>query len=410
MNDKVTRFRAAYASLQTISVTGTNGKTTTTSMIDCIVAASNEPCARLTTLGSFVNGEPVSVGDTSTEFLRTIELAVESGVTTFALEVTSKALMSGWAQKWPAQVAVFTNISRDHMDMHSSPEAYLAAKAQLFMTVPDGAHCILNACDPYSEFIAETVPEHAEIHYYAVGSHSLPSTPALSATEVRCTRFGLDIQLSESDLASKLGNRLQLSVVGEVHAHNALAAALATYHAGISPDAIVLGLSNFRGVPGRFEIVCSEPLIVVDYAHTPDGLRGTLETARQLVGDSGQLHLVFGCGGERDPGKRPQMGLVADEGADRITISNDNPRRECPENIADDIVSGVPSLSNRWRRCLDRPEAIRRVVAEAGPQDVIVIAGKGHESVQEIAGNKFPMSDIALVSAALALIEPNKGL
>lgn len=399
--DEKSRFLAAHASLETIAVTGTNGKTTVTSMVDSIVAATGQPSARLTTLGSFVDGQRVDVGDSSTEFLRTVELAVKSKVRFFALEVTSKALMTGWGQKWPAHVAVFTNISRDHMDMHASPEAYLAAKAQLFISVPANAHCVLNACDPYSDFIAETIPDHAQVHYYAADKPALSQKPTLAASEIRCSRSGLDIQLIDSSLARELGGSLQLPIVGEVHAHNALAAALAAHLAGIDAKAIVRGLANFQGVPGRFEIVATKPLTVVDYAHTPDGLRGTLETARQLVGDGGELHAVFGCGGERDPGKRPQMGKVAQEHADRVTITNDNPRRECAKSIAAEILTGAPEAAKSWRLCLDRPKAIEAALREAKDSDVVVIAGKGHESFQEIAGQKLPMSDVTLAKAAL---------
>ncbi len=393
------RFHAAYAQLQTIAVTGTNGKTTTTSMLASIVLASGQSSARLTTLGAFVNGREIEVGDSSSEFLRTVEAAIEAGTQNFCLEVTSKALMGGWGQKWPAHIAVFTNLSRDHLDMHRSPEAYLAAKAQLFMGAADGAHCILNAADVVSEYIAEVVPAHASVHYYNAPCFEVPSQ--LQAQRVQYSRDGLVLDLEDSALARDLGGRLLLPIVGEVHADNALAAALAAHWAGFEAEAIVKGLSTFTGVPGRFEVVCKEPLVIVDYAHTPDGLRKTLETARKLMRGSGQLRLVFGCGGERDLGKRAQMGAIAHQRADLVVVTNDNPRRENPQSIAEQIASGAEGPGALWSQVLDREKAIHQTIRGMQAEDVLVIAGKGHEQVQELGRSRIAMCDVQLAKAAL---------
>jgi UDP-N-acetylmuramoyl-L-alanyl-D-glutamate--2,6-diaminopimelate ligase len=397
--DQQARFAAAYSTLKTIAVTGTNGKTTTVSMIAAIVAASGETEAKLTTLGSFIAGERFAAGGPATEFLHTVEAAGAAGVKTFALEVTSKALRSGWAQKWPAHIAVFTNLSRDHLDMHFSAEAYFAAKAQLFLCVADQGQCVLNAADTNAALLAEAIAKDTPIHWYA--SQSCPEPLALSATGVQSSRAGLTIALADSALARALGGELRLAVVGMVHADNALAAALATHLAGYSASAIVAGLENFAGVPGRFQIVGSDPLTVVDYAHTPDGLRGTLESARGLVAEGGCLRLVFGCGGERDQGKRSEMGRIAHALADDVTITNDNPRREDPMAIAMQIEAGVQGAGARWRICLDREQAVREVIAGARAQDVIVIAGKGHEDTQEVQGESIVMCDVDLARAAL---------
>ena len=368
-------------------------------MVASIVAASGQKSSHLTTLGCFVGETLLPSAPTATEFLRTVEAAIDAGVKTFALEVTSKALRNGWAQQWPADVAVFTNLSRDHLDMHGSPEAYLAAKAQLFMHVRQGAHCVLNAADANAALLAEAIPEHATIHYY--NAQGGDETCSLSATSVASTRDGLRIQLQPSALADALGGALQLPIVGDVHASNALAAALAAHCAGFAPDAIVQGLAAFRGVDGRFEVVGSEPLTIVDYAHTPDGLRGTLNTARGLVRGTGRLLLVFGCGGERDVGKRPLMAAVAHALADAVLVTNDNPRRENPEAIAEQIRSGAKGPGASWSLCLDRPDAIDQVVQAAHPDDVVIIAGKGHEQVQEIDGTCIAMCDRELALNAL---------
>jgi UDP-N-acetylmuramoyl-L-alanyl-D-glutamate--2,6-diaminopimelate ligase len=395
------RFRKAHRALETIAVTGTNGKTTTTSMVAAIVAASGEAPACLTTLGSFVGGQKIDAGPPEAEFLQTVESALGAGVKTFALEVTSKALRGGWAQQWPAKVAVFTNLSRDHIDMHSTPEAYFAAKAQLFMQVAEEGCCVLNAGDENAGLLAEAIPDRIPIYWYSTSPSERPLT--LTATKVESTRRGLHITLASSELADALGGELHLPIIGDVHADNALAAALATHCAGYGPDAIVAGLEAFSGVRGRFEVVAPIPLTVVDYAHTPDGLRGTLETARQLVAPGASLRLVFGCGGERDQGKRAEMGRVAHTMADYVILTNDNPRREDPARIAEHIQSGARGAGARWQVCLQRELAIREAITDAGAEDVVVVAGKGHESTQEVQGREIPMCDRELATAALAL-------
>lgn len=394
------RFKKAHHALRTIAVTGTNGKTTTTSMVAAIVAASGEAEARLTTLGSTIAGKTMDPEPPETEFLSTVEVAIAAGVKTFALEVTSKALRSGWAQQWPAHVAVFTNLSRDHIDMHATAEAYFAAKAQLFMHVADGGSCVLNAGDENAELLAETLAEHTPIFWYS----TRPSDRSLSlaAQRVESTREGLHISLASSSLADALGQTLHLPIIGDVHADNALAAALAAHCAGYGADAIREGLQSFSGVRGRFEVVAREPLTVVDYAHTPDGLRGTLDTARGLVAPGGCLRLVFGCGGERDQGKRAEMGRVAHDMADDVILTNDNPRREEPARIAQQIQAGAQGPGAHWQVCLDRAAAVRQAVSAASDADVVVIAGKGHESTQEVQGEKIPMCDVELATAALA--------
>ena len=384
---RLERFQRAHGALRTAAVTGTNGKTTTVSMIASIIAASGEPHARLTTLGAWVNGEAVVASTPADEFLETVERAVAQGVKTLALEMTSKALLKGLARRWRPHVSVFTNLSRDHLDMHQSPEEYLAAKAQLFMALPPKGVAVLNAECPASALIEEVIPTHARVVHYSLGENA-----DLGATRVEASLQGTTIALAPGPLADAMGGTLQLEAVGAVHAQNALGAALACAELGYAPAAIHTGLQAFRTVPGRFEIVREDPVVVVDYAHTPVGLAGTLATARQLVGQA-RVICVFGCGGERDKGKRPIMGQVAHRGADIAVLTSDNPRREDPDEIADDIVSGVSGVGARWHRDMDRGRAIDWAISEAGSEDLVVIAGKGHEVEQEIEGVRLPFSD-----------------
>lgn len=397
MSDLALRFARAHRALRTIAVTGTNGKTTTTSMIEAIVAASGEPSARLTTLGASVAGELVETESASDEFLLAVERAVQAGVRTFALEVTSKALAFGFAQRWPPNIAVFTNLSHDHLEAHGSAEAYLASKAQLFMVLGETGTAVLNRDDPASAMIDEVTPASVRRLGYSLRDRDAD----LAALRVEARVDGTTLTLAPSPLANVLGDTLELRAPGDVHAQNALAAALATHAAGYNAESIRAGLASFLGVPGRFEIIARAPLVVVDYAHTPDGLEGTLQTARALTADHAALVCVFGCGGGRDRAKRPAMGEIAARLADRVIVTTDNPRFEDAGAIAASIVDGARQGSGTTEVVLDRRDAITLAISEASDRDVVVIAGKGHEAVQEIAGVARPFSDAAVVRDAL---------
>jgi UDP-N-acetylmuramoyl-L-alanyl-D-glutamate--2,6-diaminopimelate ligase len=389
------RFAAALRRLTTVATTGTNGKTTTTSMVASIVAASGEPSARLTTVGGEVSGRAIEAPDLPSLFLATVEEAVAAGVRTLALEVTSMALAGGFAARWPPSVAVFTNITRDHLDLHGSPEAYLAAKAQLFMALRDGGTAVLNGDDPASALVREVISPGVRVVTFSTRTEA-----TLRATSVRSREDGLLVSLADGPLARALGGGLSLGARGEVHARNALAAALAADAAGYGPEAIREGLARFVAVAGRFEVISRDPMVVVDYAHTPDALDATLASARALC--RGDLHCVFGCGGDRDEGKRPLMGAVVDALADVAWLTSDNPRSEDPEAIMDAVLTGVSIPRARWVREVDRARAIAGAIASANPEDVVLVAGKGHERTQEIRGQEIPFDDAAVARAALA--------
>jgi UDP-N-acetylmuramoyl-L-alanyl-D-glutamate--2,6-diaminopimelate ligase len=399
------RFAAAHERLVTVATTGTNGKTTTTSMVAAIVAAAGEPSARVTTVGAWVGDEKVPAPTLLDEFLGAVERAVAAGVRTLALEVTSKALASGIARRWPPHVGVFTNLTRDHMDVHGSPEAYLAAKAQLFMALPPGGVAVLNADDPAAALLAEVMPAGVRVERFSVRGAACEL--AAAAVEVRPGRTRA--VLVPSELARELGGELVLGVTGGVHAQNALGAALAARAAGYAAEAIRTGLAGFRGVPGRFEAVGERPLVVVDYAHTPDGLVGTLATARELCGN-GRVICVFGCGGDRDAGKRPEMGQAAVTHADVVLVTSDNPRQEDPLAIIAQVLAGAEEarasagrMNPREVSLLSEPDraaAIRRAIELADDRDVVVVAGKGHERVQWIGSNQLPFSDVEVASSA----------
>ena len=392
---------AARARFRVVCVTGTNGKTTTTSMLAAIVEAAGEPSARITTLGSVVAGVEIAREATSRAFELAIEAAERAGVRTLAIETTSEALHAGFAASFPADVAVFTNFSRDHLDAHGTPEAYLAAKAQLFVHARGVA--VFNAADAASALLDEITPPQVTRLAYAARAVD-PACAAfprsLVASRVVVERDRTRVELEGSPRAESLGGALSLRVVGAVNAENALAAALAADALGYDARAIGAGLAAFAGVRGRFEVVSRAPLVAIDYAHTPDALERTLAQARALA--TGRVLVVFGCGGDRDPGKRGEMGSVAARGADVVIVTTDNPRRERAEDIADAVCAGAKEGPGELRRIPDRAAAIRAAIELAARSDIVVVAGKGHETVQLVGERETPFDDAEVARTALA--------
>jgi UDP-N-acetylmuramoyl-L-alanyl-D-glutamate--2,6-diaminopimelate ligase len=390
--------------LTTLAVTGTNGKTSTTSMIASIAAAAGEPPVRVTTLGMWVGDEQLADDSSMASFVRTVRRAREVGARTLALEVTSRALEAGFAARWPAQIAVFTNLTHDHLDRHRTPERYLAAKAQLFVRLRPAGVAVLNAADPAAALLAEVVPPHARCVGFLAqpGGQRVANLPAeLCVARLECDERGIRIDLAASPLAADLGGTLQLRVLGAFQADNALAAAVAAAAAGYGADAIRRGLADFGGVPGRFEACSRDPLVLVDFAHTPDALSRVLQSARLLaVRHGGRLGCVFGCGGERDAEKRPLMGELADRLADVVWLTTDNPRSERPTEIAAMARAGASGRAI-WHDLPDRRTAIGAAVRWAGPHDVVVIAGRGPETHQQLASGRVALLDSDAVREAL---------
>jgi UDP-N-acetylmuramoyl-L-alanyl-D-glutamate--2,6-diaminopimelate ligase len=274
------------------------------------------------------------------------------------------------------------------------------------MNLLPGGAAVLNAADPSSALLDEvTGPGIRRLAYAArpvdPACASLPL--ALSALEVTVDRGGAHVRLATSPLAEQLGGELRLRIVGHVHAENALAAAVAADALGYPSGAIREGLESFPGVPGRFEVVerGAGPMVVVDYAHTPDALERTLALARGLVkGAKGRVICVFGCGGDRDQGKRPEMGRVAARGADVVIVTTDNPRSEDPERIVEKILSGIEGRFSRTRRITDRGQAIREAIALAREPDIVVVAGKGHEKSQIFRDHVVLFDDVEVARSA----------
>ena len=383
--------------LLSVGVTGTNGKTSTTGFIAGLLGLLAHPVASVTTLGCFLDDQRLEVPGHYDGFLQTLERCWQSGGRYAALELTSEALALGFAKAWPCRIGVFTNLSHDHTDAHGSVEHYLASKAQLFMALPPGGTAVLNARDEASALLRDVLGPEVNVVSYGVTSRGAAWVPPdLAADEIELSWSGTRATLAPSRRFPGLPSRLQLPAIGEIFVENALAALGAALAAGVPGAKAVARLAELGPPAGRFQLVRERPYVVVDYAHTPDALARTLGTARALC--QGELTLVFGAGGDRDRAKRPLLGAAA-RSADHLVLTSDNPRSEDPVAIMDAVRAGVGDHPDLVLEA-DRAVAIQLAIGRAKPDDVVLIAGKGHELTQEVLGARSPFSDVAIVEQA----------
>ena len=392
--------------LFTVGITGTNGKTTTTAWVAAALqrlarSTGAGPVARATTVGFFLDDEERTIEKSYTGFVDAMSVCVERGGRYAAIELTSEALANGFARAWQCQVGVFTNLTHDHLDAHGSPEHYLASKAQLFVSLQPGATAVLNAGDPVFALLTEVMPEGVKVLSYAVPSRgAVQGTPDLVATSVDVSWRGTRITCAVRDAASGLPAEVTVRAVGDVYAENALAALLGAVAAGVPPADATAALAEAPAPPGRFEVIHDKPYVVVDYAHSPDALARTVHVARKLAdGGKGQLFVVFGAGGKRDKAKRGPMGEAA-RPADHVLLTTDNPRDEDPAVIALAIAGGLVGHAS-VRTELDRARAITSAITSANDDDVILIAGKGHETEQQVGTEIRHFSDVDVAREAL---------
>lgn len=377
----VGRFAAALfhypsRSLKMVGVTGTNGKTTTTAMIASILEASGQRVQQMGTLTG-VRTTPEAI-----DIQAQLRTWVDNGVQCVVMEVSSHALAQSRVNGIVFDVSVFTNIARDHLDFHGTEEAYFAAKAMLFSE--DLSRCgVVNTDDPKGLLLKDAM--------------AIPMVE-FSLSDAR------NISMAASHVSFEWrGAQVSVPMGGSFTVLNSLAAATAAEVLSIDIDVIVSGLRELKGVPGRFESVPSSCGIdvIVDYAHTPDGLTMLLNSVREIC--AGRVIVVFGCGGNRDSGKRPLMGQIAAQLADVVFVTSDNPRNEQPDAIIDDICGGISSSEAIVSRVVDRARAIESAIYEARRDDIVVIAGKGHEATQEISGVFHPFSDVEVAQKFLNL-------
>ena len=377
-----------YRSLCGFGITGTNGKTSTATFLNAILAAQG-PSAAVTTVGLYAGLTRLPYALSAASMERTLRELADKGGKHCVLELSSEALALGILRKYPVRFGTFTNLSHDHLDAHRSPEHYLASKAQLFMSLPQGGAAILNAADPNCALLREVIPEAVEVVLYGVPSRgALPDSVQWVVRNMQVTPDGTRAELAPNRWFPD-GRELTTKAVGEVFVENALAALATAVTAGVKPEPAIDALARAVPPPGRFELLARVPLVAVDYAHTPDALARTVKTARSLT--RARVIIVFGAGGERDKGKRCSMGQAV-EASDLIWLTSDNPRSEDPRAIADAIAAGLGNHAG-VRVELDRRRAIQAALRAATEDDCVVVAGKGHETVQSILGARRPFSD-----------------
>jgi len=380
--------------LTVVGVTGTNGKTTTTHFIEAIAAAADKPFGLIGTLGARLRGSFESPLEHTTPFAHDVQRLLaafrDERAAGAVLEVSRHALALHRVDDVAFDVATFTNLTQDHLDFHPSFDDYRAAKRRLFeLTAASGGVAVVNADDPAGLEIAQAVSHRIT---FGVGNDA-----------ALCNAVDVEYATSGSTFAvpSVRPARFSIRLPGPFNVSNAMAALATAVALDIDVEAIAEGLAELDGVPGRMTRVAAGDVgIYVDYAHTPDGLRKVLDAARSLA--KGRLICVFGCGGDRDPLKRPIMGAIARENSDVAIVTSDNPRFEDPDKIIADVVGGMADAAGGDFEIIpDRAEAIDRAVGMAAPGDVVVIAGKGHEAYQSVRGQRKPFSDVEAARAAV---------
>ncbi len=374
--------------LQLVGVTGTNGKTTTVNMLRHLLDSDAARSASIGTLGIAIGSEaePLAGGGGLTtpgpvELQRVFRALLDAGVRRVAMEVSSHSLDQRRVEGVSFDVAVYTNLTRDHLDYHGTMEKYFAAKSRLIDHLRPHGTVVYNLDDPAWTALKT---ERRRVSF----------SERVATAEVHAENVTFNARGSEWTLCLA-GERepVQLPLIGDFNVINALGAAAAAYSLGLPASQIAAALSTMPQVPGRLEVLRSSPTVLRDYAHTPDALERALDAVRPFV--EGRLIVVFGCGGDRDKGKRPVMGGIAERKGDLAIVTSDNPRTEDPERILDDIEAGM--RQHNHERIEDRRAAIARALDIAGPDDVIVLAGKGHETYQVRGAIKFPFDEKIIV-------------
>ena len=382
--------------LEVLAVTGTNGKTSTAWWLAQALDHVGWPCGLVGTLGI---GRPPHVEHTGLTtpdpvlLQRHFRRFVQEGAKACAIEASSIGIVERRLDGTRIRVAAFTNFTQDHLDYHGSMEAYWDAKAELF-DWPSVQAAVLNVDDAKGEELERRLQGRLDVWTVACERDA-----RLRALDIGYTSQGLCFTVAEGGEQHDLQTRL----IGQYNVSNLLGVVGMMRVLGVPLAAAVAACSDLLPVPGRMERinVAGQPLVAVDYAHTPDALEKGLQALRPLAQQrGGRLWCVFGCGGDRDPGKRPLMGAVAERNADRVVVTSDNPRSEQPDAIIEQIVQGLANAGAATVQP-DRARAIADSVAAAAPQDVILLAGKGHEDYQEVAGVKHAFSDQAHATAAL---------
>jgi UDP-N-acetylmuramoyl-L-alanyl-D-glutamate--2,6-diaminopimelate ligase len=404
----------------TIAVTGTNGKTSCSQWLGRALSRQGTPTAVIGTLGAglFSNGEHDgfnSTGYTTPDAVllqRTVARLRAAGARALAMEASSIGLHQGRLNGMHFDLALFTNFTRDHLDYHGDMAAYEEAKTVLF-NWPGLRHAVINLDDQMGLRLVrhlQTRGDGVSIIGYTLKGRAMPGVPALRAAEIRSSHAGTSFEL-DSDFGSA---QVKTRLVGEFNVSNVLGIAGALLAKGLAWRNVIDLIESLEAVPGRMQQLGGQdaPLVVIDYAHTPDALEKTLASLRPVAKQrNGRLWCVFGCGGDRDPGKRPQMGAAA-AASDHVIVTSDNPRNENAAEIIEQIIKGFKiqnAMQSPPQIIEDRAAAILWAIKHAAKSDVLLLAGKGHENYQEIKGRKLPFLDADHAALALAARATMKG-
>lgn len=381
--------------LEMVGVTGTNGKTTITYLVEQIMKKQGKKAGLIGTLGSRIAGREIPGSRTTPEAVdlqKLLAMMVDEKAELVVMEVSSHALALGRVQGIEFDAAIFTNLTQDHLDYHKTMEGYLQAKARLFKELKGDKQPkvgIINGDDPAAQTLCQV--SAARTVLYGIHAENLD----YRADNIQLSAHGIQMTVHFQGKSQEIHYRTP----GLFSVYNALAAFAWAIESGRDAQLAADALAEIHGVPGRFENVrAGQPFpVIVDYAHTPDGLENVLKTAREFT--QGRLITVFGCGGDRDKGKRPQMGEISARLSDFVIVTSDNPRTEEPEQIIKDILGGVSGVE--YTAMVNRREAIETACRIAQPGDTVLIAGKGHEDYQIIGHETFPFDDREVAKEAL---------
>jgi UDP-N-acetylmuramoyl-L-alanyl-D-glutamate--2,6-diaminopimelate ligase len=404
--------------LKLIGITGTNGKTTTSYIIDSGLRSAGFRTGLIGTISYIIGGVEKPAPYTTPEapeFQELLKKMLEGGASHVTAEVSSHALAQKRIDPSEFKVGVFTNLTRDHLDYHGTMEDYFASKRLLFSDefFEEGGVAVINSDDPYGKELASGLKikrGKGKIITYSVAD---------GASDIRGEAIGISMKGLSFSITQKhagVGHTVCSPLVGMHNVYNILAAYGALAALGVPAEKALEGIGRLSLVRGRFEKVTapggdSKVLVIVDYAHTPDALESLIAAARSVLlesGSKGKVITLFGCGGDRDSGKRPQMGRIAVELSDYAVLTSDNPRGEDPLKIIEDIKKGFPSSHKNYTVIPDRESAIKEAILMAAPGDIVLLAGKGHEDYQIIKDKKYPFSDSALARKTLEAPEARK--
>lgn len=374
--------------LNVIGVTGTNGKTTVTHLIQKLYEAFDQHCVLIGTLGyKFTSGERYHDSNHTTpqapDLQRLMYYINDRCFDNVVMEVSSHSLVQHRVDYIDFKGAVLTNLTQDHLDFHITMENYFRAKAKLFEDLVTGDFAVINNDDAYAKRFKEAISSGVDVYTYGINSDA-----DVKAEDVSFGNNGAKFTC----IVKGEEYKVKLLMNGMFSVYNILAALATALALGFDIKKAIKVLEHIQGVAGRFEVVVNKPTVIVDYAHTPDGLQNVLKAARDITPEGGKLICIFGCGGDRDTTKRPKMGKIAEKLADKVIVTSDNPRSENPQQIITDILAGFKSV-NEVIVEPDRELAIKEAYKLANANDVVLVAGKGHEDYQIIGDTTIHFDD-----------------